>query len=171
MKFTFDSRVRRRSFPTATGATLGAVLAGHPLAHCAGAASSPDAQPNRPKPRWFENAWRRAVIDLHIPDWRIIHPNGGAFGENSRRGFVCPNSPYRGYVRAWARELAERYDCERVRFDMTFWTCVCYCAHCQERWRKEVGGEMPRTVDWTDERRVRLQRKREQRLGEFAFEP
>jgi len=51
---------------------------------------------------------------------------------------------------------------------MTFWTCVCYCAHCQERWRKEVGGEMPRTVDWTDERWVTFQRKREQWLGEFA---
>jgi hypothetical protein len=55
-----------------------------------------------------------------------------------------------------------------MRFDMTFWTCVCYCGHCQERWRKEVGGELPRTVDWTDERWVTFQRKREQWLGEFA---
>ena len=109
----------------------------------------------------------RWASDQH-PDWRIVHPNGGHFGRGSRHGFVCPNSPYREYVRVWTREIAERFDLDGMRFDMTFWTCVCYCAHCQERWRKEVGGEMPRTVDWTDERWVVFQRKREQWLGEFA---
>jgi len=256
MTFSSDSKVDRRSFLATTGAALGAVLAGNPLAHCAGVASSPGGPNSKPKPRWFESAWRRAVIDMHIPDWdakflsevdpdsyvdrlrtsraqsivlyaqshtglfnyptrvgqqhrglhgrdlvaelierchrhhiacvlyvsvihdrwasdqhpdwRIIHPNGGEFGRGSRHGFVCPNSPYREYVRAWTREIAERFDLDGMRFDMTFWTCVCYCAHCQERWRKEVGGEMPRTVDWTDERWVTFQRKREQWLGEFA---
>lgn len=109
----------------------------------------------------------RWASDQH-PDWRIVHPNGGHFGRGSRHGFVCPNSPYREYVRAWTREIAERFDLDGMRFDMTFWTCVCYCAHCQERWRVEVGGEMPRTVDWMDERWVTFQRKREQWLGEFA---
>jgi hypothetical protein len=109
----------------------------------------------------------RWAADRH-PEWRIIHPNGGEFGRGSRHGFVCPNSPYREYVRAWTREMAERFDLDGVRFDMTFWTSVCYCAHCQERWRQEVGGDMPRTVDWADPRWVTLQRKREQWLGEFA---
>jgi len=109
----------------------------------------------------------RWASDQH-PDWRIIHPNGGDFGRGSRHGFVCPNSPYREYVRAWTREIAERFDLDGLRFDMTFWTCVCYCARCQERWREEAGGEMPRTVNWTDERWVAFQRKREQWLGEFA---
>jgi hypothetical protein len=109
----------------------------------------------------------RWASDQH-PDWRIVHPNGGHFGRGSRHGFVCPNSPYREYVRAWTREIADRFELDGMRFDMTFWTCVCYCAHCRERWRQEVGGEMPRTVDWTDERWVTFQRKREQWLGEFA---
>jgi hypothetical protein len=109
----------------------------------------------------------RWAADRH-PGWRIVHPNGGPFGQGSRHGFVCPNSPYRDYVRAWTRELAERYDCDGVRFDMTFWTCVCHCAHCQARWHNEAGGELPRTVDWTGERWVRFQRRREQWLGEFA---
>jgi beta-galactosidase GanA len=82
----------------------------------------------------------RWASDQH-PDWRIVHPNGGHFGRGSRHGFVCPNSPYREYVRAWTREIAERFDLDGMRFDMTFWTCVCYCAHCQERWRQEVGGD------------------------------
>lgn len=109
----------------------------------------------------------RWAADQH-PDWRIIHPNGGVFGQGSRHGFVCPNSPYREYVRAWTREIAERFDLDGMRFDMTFWTAVCACAHCRERWGAEAGGELPRTVDWTDERWVAFQRKREQWLGEFA---
>jgi hypothetical protein len=256
MKLILESCLNRRSFLATTGAAMGVVLADSPVVHSVRAASNLKSPSSKPKPRWFENAWRRAVIDMHIPDWdpkflsefdpdlyvarlltsraqsivlyaqshaglffyptqvgqqhrnlrgrdlvaelierchrhdiacvlyvsvihdrwasdqhpdwRIIHPDGGDFGQGSRHGFVCPNSPYRDYVRAWARELGERYDCEGVRFDMTFWTCVCYCANCQERWRKEVGGPMPRTVDWTNERWVTFQRKREQWLGEFA---
>ena len=246
----------RRTFLATTGTALGGLFAATLPPFLLQAPAGGAAIPPRPGPRWFERAWRRAVIDMHIPDWdpkflsefdpdsyvarlqtsraqsivlyaqshtglfnyptqvgqqhrglhgrdivgeliqrchrhsiacvlyvsvihdrwasdqhpdwRIVHPNGGNFGQGSRHGFVCPNSPYREYVRAWTRELAERYDCEGVRFDMTFWTCVCYCPHCQRRWRDEVGGELPRVVDWTDERWVRFQRKREEWLGEFA---
>lgn len=248
--------LNRRDFIHHTGFLLGGLAAAGPLALPFQAASKSTVPPSRPGPRWFERAWRRAVIDMHIPDWdekflsefdadryvealvqsraqsivcyahshvglfnyptkvgrqhaglkdrdivaemierchrkgiavvlyvsvihdrwaadqhpdwRIIHPNGGPFGRGSRHGFVCPNSPYRDYVRAWARELAERFDLDGVRFDMTFWVCVCYCPHCQRRWREEVGGELPRMVDWTDERWVRFQRQREQWMGEFA---
>ena len=102
------------------------------------------------------------------PDWRIIHPNRGEFGRGSRHGFVCPNSPYREYVRAWASEIAQRYHFEGIRFDMTFWVCVCYCRHCQKRWEEEVGGTLPTKVDWTDPKWVQFQRRREVWLGEFA---
>jgi hypothetical protein len=61
----------------------------------------------------------RWASDQH-PDWPIVHPNGGHFGRGSRHGFVCPNSPYREYVRAWTREIAERFDLDGMRFDMTF---------------------------------------------------
>ncbi len=248
--------LNRRSFLFCTGSTLGAVVTSNITAAFAADYDTPRRATTAPAPPWFSKAWRRAVIDMHIPDydpkflsefdadqyvdalvrsraqsivcyaqshvglfnyptqvgqqhaglkgrdivaemierchrkgiavvlyvsvihdrwaadrhpeWRIIHPNGGEFGRGSRHGFVCPNSPYREYVRAWTRELAERFDLDGVRFDMTFWTCVCYCTHCQERWRQEVGGDMPRTVDWADPRWVTLQRKREKWLGEFA---
>ena len=256
MKPHANRTLDRREFLGASGAAAGALLVGAALPRLAPAVAAANRFSSRPRPRWFENAWRRAVIDMHIPDWdskflsefdpdsyvarlqtsraqsivlyaqshtglfnyptkvgqqhrglhgrdlvgeliqrchrhniacvlyvsvihdrwasdqhpdwRVVHPNGGHFGQGSRHGFVCPNSPYREYVCAWTRELAERYDCEGVRFDMTFWTCVCYCPHCQKRWREEVGGEIPRTVDWTDQRWVRFQRKREEWLGEFA---
>jgi len=258
MKLSKDSTLDRRSFLTTTGVAMGALLAGGglDLAYPASAAAAPETQTEKLKPRWYEHAWRRAVIDMHIPDWdprflsefdadryvealvrsraqsivcyahshvglfnyptkigqqhgglkgrdivaemierchrrdigvvlytslihdrwafdqhpewRGKHARGFEFGTNSRYGIVCPNSPYREYVRAWVREICERFDFEGMRFDMTFWVGVCYCDDCQKRWVDEVGGEMPRTVDWTDERWVLLQRKREQWLGEFA---
>src|SRR4051812_24709587 len=85
----------------------------------------------------------RWSFDTHR-DWRMKNARGEDLRPNQRFGVVCPNSPYREYVRAWVREICERFDFEGIRFDMTFWTNVCYCAHCQARWQKEVGGDMPR---------------------------
>jgi hypothetical protein len=110
----------------------------------------------------------RWAFDEH-PEWREIRYNGEPVGgEGKRYGMVCLNSPYRDYVQAWAREWCELFDFDGIRFDMTFWVGVCYCAHCRRRFAAEVGGEMPETVDWLDPRWVALQRKREQWLGEFA---
>ena len=109
----------------------------------------------------------RWAFDSH-PEWRMRRHDGGEYGQGSRYGVVCPNSPYREYVRAWVTELCEQFDFEGMRFDMTFWVGVCYCAHCQKRFASEVGGDMPRTVNWFDERWVALQRKREEWLADFA---
>jgi len=109
----------------------------------------------------------RWAFDAH-PEWRMKQPNGSTFGEGSRYGVVCPNSPYREYVRAWVEEMCSAFDFEGMRFDMTFWVGVCYCEHCKRRFAAEVGGEMPVTVDWLDPRWVALQRKREEWLADFA---
>ncbi len=107
----------------------------------------------------------------HHPEWRMKMADGNEFGRNSRYGVVCPNSPYREYVRAWTEEICHQFNFEGIRFDMTFWVGVCYCSHCQKRFADEIGGEMPKVVNWLDERWVALQRKREQWLGEFAAIP
>ncbi len=109
----------------------------------------------------------RWAFDNH-PEWRMLRHDGTQYGVGSRYGVVCPNSPYREYVRAWVQEMCERFDFEGIRFDMTFWVGVCYCAHCQKRFADEVGGELPKTVNWLDERWVTLQRKREEWLADFA---
>ena len=80
----------------------------------------------------------------------------------------CPNSPYRDYARAHAEEICRLFDFEGLRFDMTFWPTVCYCPHCQRRFAAEVGGELPRMIDWDDPRWVAFQRRREAWLSEFA---
>lgn len=109
----------------------------------------------------------RWAFDTH-PEWHMQRHDGTHYGEGSRYGVVCPNSPYRDYVRAWVSELADLFDVEGFRFDMTFWVGVCYCPHCQRRWADEVGGQMPRTVNWLDERWVSFQHKREEWLADFA---
>lgn len=104
----------------------------------------------------------------HDPDWRIVNANGRQAGEGSRYGVCCPNSPYRDFVAALVEEVCGRYDFEGMRFDMTFWPTVCYCRHCGARFAREVGGELPRVVNWEDPRWVAFQRKREEWLADFA---
>ncbi|REK18160.1 MAG: hypothetical protein DWQ37_04515 [Planctomycetota bacterium] len=109
----------------------------------------------------------RWAADNHS-DWRMITQAGKFQGEGSRHGLVCPNSPYREYVRAFATEICENFDFEGMRFDMTFWPALCYCDYCQQRFADEVGGEIPREIDWFDPRWVAFQRRREAWLAEFA---
>ena len=109
----------------------------------------------------------RWAYDNH-PDWRIILANGKEAAEKSRYGTTCPNSPYREYLAALVEELCQQFDFEGIRFDMTFWPAVCYCAHCQRRFETEVGGPLPRVIHWEDPRWVSFQRRREVWLIEFA---
>ena len=95
--------------------------------------------------------------DRH-PEWRMIQANGksrretGDAGERlafaspkaARYGLCCPNHPeYREFVFEQIREMVDYFDCDALFFDMPFWPHPCYCAHCRERWQKEMGGEMP----------------------------
>jgi len=101
-------------------------------------------------------------------DWRIINAEGKATGDRSRYGLCCPNSPYRDHVVAQVEELCEWYDFEGIRFDMTFWPWPCYCRYCRKRFAEEVGGAIPRRIDWDNPKWVAFQRRREQWLVEFA---
>ena len=107
-------------------------------------------------------AWRAQ------PDWRITKSDYSGHSDASRYGVCCPNSPYRDYAAAIAGELAAGYPLEGIRFDMTFWPGVCFCPHCRKRFMDEVGGELPRVIDWFDPHWVSFARKREQWLVEFA---
>ncbi len=102
------------------------------------------------------------------PAWRMRTWDGKMLAEGGRHAMLCPNSPYRDYVRSFVEEICTQFDFEGIRFDMTFWPTVCYCEFCQARFASEVGGEIPQTVDWLDRRWVAFQRARERWLVEFA---
>ena len=105
------------------------------------------------------------------PAWCQRTWDGKIQGAGSRHGIMCCNSPYREYVRRFTTEICESFDFEGIRFDMTFWPWLCYCQHCAERYDKEVGGEIPQTVNWLDEKWVGYQRMRERSMVDFATIP
>jgi Hypothetical glycosyl hydrolase 6/Beta-galactosidase trimerisation domain len=109
----------------------------------------------------------RTTADLH-PEWRMRAADGSIPGKGGRHGLLCPNSPYREYVRAWVEEECRLFDPEGFRFDMTFWPAVCYCDYCKARFAADVGGPIPTTIDWLNEKWVAFERCRESWLGEFA---
>ncbi len=113
--------------------------------------------------------------DRH-PEARIVDANGEAkkvvissTGRPRRFSTTCPNHPgYRDFVVAQIEEICAGYEFEGVWPDMTFWPTVCYCASCRERYRREVGGEIPRVIDWADPAWVGFQRKRQAWMAEFG---
>jgi hypothetical protein len=102
------------------------------------------------------------------PDWRIIGAEGNNARLQGRYGVVCPNSPYRDYVKACVQEIVGNYDIEGIFFDMTFWPDVCYCTHCTARFWREHNAEPPRIVDWDDPTWRAFQKARQAWLLEFA---
>ncbi len=109
----------------------------------------------------------RWCADQHA-DWRIRTPDGRPQGEGGRHGVLCVNSPYREYVRSFVREICQNFEFDGIRFDMTFWPSLCFCEYCKKRFATEVGGDIPKIVDWLDPRWVAFQRARERWLVEFA---
>ncbi|MEM2144299.1 MAG: alpha-L-fucosidase, partial [Candidatus Jordarchaeaceae archaeon] len=107
------------------------------------------------------------------PDWRLTYLNGTGSrdrpGPAGRYGFCCPNSPgYRKFVVDQIEELCKNYDFEGVFFDMTFWPGVCYCINCKERYKQEIGAELPTKIDWYDPAWLNFQKMREKWITEFT---
>jgi hypothetical protein len=109
------------------------------------------------------------------PNWRIIMADGKTWRETTtehsgRYGVTCPNSEgYRAFTKKQAGDLVKNYDFESIFFDMTFWPHVCYCSNCRRRYEKEIGGNMPRIINWNDPEWNKFQERREKWLNEFAF--
>lgn len=116
---------------------------------------------------YYSLIYDRWAYDTY-PDWRIVNISHADLTKPWRYGVCCPNSPYRNHAVAQIKEICGNYELEGIRFDMTFWPRVCYCAHCKKRFANEVGGDLPRTVNWLDPHWVTFQRKRQAWLVEFA---
>ena len=111
------------------------------------------------------------------PEWQTVSAAGKHQAEyrnlgwfrNGRYGIVCPNNEeYRAYVKEHLVELNEKYDFEGMFLDMTFFPDVCYCEKCQERYRRETGKELPRSMDWSNPDCRLWQRTRERWIADFA---
>lgn len=104
------------------------------------------------------------------PDWRF-QPVGGrrrTGTASDRYGTCCPNSPgYRQYIMDQIADLFGRYDFESGFCDMSFWPGVCGCRHCVQRYKAEVGEEIPEIIDWTSPDWCSFQSARERWIDEF----
>jgi hypothetical protein len=111
----------------------------------------------------------------HNPEWAIV-PATTLKGYDShlygqRYGTACANQPeYRAYEKAQMGALLERYEFDAVWIDMAFWTGLCVCARCRERFRAEEGEEIPLVVDWASPDWARYQAARERWLEEMTVE-
>jgi len=110
------------------------------------------------------------------PEGRVVDANGvsrkvliNSQGKPRRFSTTCPNNEeYRKFVVAQIEEICKGYEFEGVWPDMTFWPTVCYCASCRNRYEKEVGGAIPRIIDWEDPLWVGFHRKRQEWMVEFG---
>jgi len=111
------------------------------------------------------NNW---AVEKH-PEWSMKLSDGNPSHITGRYKHACPNNAaYRAFLREQIKEICS-YEIDDVRFDMTFWPCVCYCDSCRERYTKETGREvMPEVVDWEDPVWAQFQTKREEWIIDIA---
>lgn len=124
-------------------------------------------------------AYHTVVFDnwavLNHPEWKnqpLFDPNDTdlPFLMGRKYGTACPNNPdYRQYEASQIRALLEKYDFDTLFIDMTFWTGVCACQVCRERFRKERGDPWPEVIDWNNPQWAAFQLRREAWLEEFII--
>ena len=84
--------------------------------------------------------------DTH-PQWRMLECNGKSSRENDkmeRSGLCCPNNKgYREFVFRQIDEMLDFFRLDGIFFDMLYWPQTCYCDCCREKYKAEVGRELP----------------------------
>jgi len=111
----------------------------------------------------------------HHPEWAIV-PATTLKGYDShlfgpRYGTACANQlGYRDYEKTQIGALLRRYDFDALWIDMAFWTGLCVCTRCRERFRAEDGQEIPVVVDWASPSWAHYQVARERWLEEMTVE-
>jgi hypothetical protein len=120
----------------------------------------------------YYNIFNRWAFEQN-PDWRIYDENGKSptvdFG--GRFGICCSNSGFAEYVYSQVDELCDVYGnlLDGVWIDMI--ACgnpPCRCRHCQDKYKKATGKEMPEKADFTNPDWVKFMRLRQQWNADFA---
>ncbi len=111
------------------------------------------------------------------PEWALVNGTGddfntSAYQRGSRYGHLCPNNPdYLDFVRKQISEIADYFTMDGIFYDMPYWSGICDCRYCLEKWKKFSGkDELPLnqpvgTPEWLE-----FQRARRLWLKEFVSE-
>jgi len=120
----------------------------------------------------YFNMWSRWAFDTY-PEWRLLDINGQNSLEfnpaEPRFGICCPNNEeYRDYTRKQIEFICKNYDFDGMWIDMIGWfSRVCYCPTCRDKYRRATGKEMPERADWADPDWMRFQKLRQDWNTEF----
>ncbi|MGD8240291.1 MAG: hypothetical protein PVH68_17180, partial [Armatimonadota bacterium] len=90
-----------------------------------------------------------ALIQREHPGWVCKHPDGSPVleprGKTKTIFVICPNSPYREYIKTRLLELADRgVDC--LYFDSWHMPDVCACDYCLKAFREQTGHDLDRSA-------------------------
>lgn len=102
----------------------------------------------------YFNIYHRSAFEAH-PSWRMIGPGGKntrelGFG-HGRFGLCCINSPFGEFFLKIISELDAKYEGVGFWIDMLgWWSVICRCGSCKERFRKDTGYDIPEKIDWND---------------------
>lgn len=92
--------------------------------------------------RHMSDAWAQT----NHPDWICRDPGGSPAleprGKTQTVFILCMNSPYRQYVQTRLLELADR-EVDAIYFDSFHMPDICVCMHCQEKFRRIHGKDLP----------------------------
>lgn len=105
---------------------------------------------------------------IRHPEWQMVYPEGDtAIDRKERYGKCCPNNPdYRLFVKEQIKEMLEYFKVEGMFYDMPYWSHVCHCKYCKERFEQEHGGRIPAKKE--DPHWHEFMRLREKWMGEFS---
>ncbi len=92
---------------------------------------------------YFSCCWNARGGQEH-PEWTQRDAEGNPRPHPRYWWWMCLNSPYRDFLTAMVREVAEGYPVDGLWFDITYvHPQGCYCEHCQRLYRDQYGADMP----------------------------
>jgi hypothetical protein len=85
--------------------------------------------------------------DAHVahPDWTQRWATGEETTQGEAKG-LCPNSPYGQRILDACVEIVDRYDVAGLYLDEVSLQSWCACGWCEERFRRDTGLDLPRSV-------------------------
>ncbi len=110
--------------------------------------------------------------DRH-PEWRMVKDEETGLSARqmgSRYGHCCPNNQgYRTFLKEQIKEIADYFTLDGIFYDMTYWSGLCRCKSCKQRFQKETGiDSLPDMTDLRHPRAMLLLKKRYEWIAEFA---
>ncbi len=101
---------------------------------------------------YIASIWGGAEMYWQHPDWAQRKADGRvtSWDEAYTSVAMCPNSPYREYLKQVVTEISEKYAVDGFYFDEPSFQSWCSCSYCREKFYAEFHQELPVVEDWGD---------------------